>query len=108
MQRTVRYAALAISLLCICLPGIAQYHDRDTRGIPKTSEKAPPPEARIDINHASVEALLKLPGMTPSWAGRIVRFRPYRTKLELLDHGIVTGEVYDRIKDFVIAHQKAQ
>jgi len=41
-------------------------------------------------------------------AGRIVRFRPYRTKLELLDQGIVTSEVYVRIKDFVIAHQKAQ
>jgi DNA uptake protein ComE-like DNA-binding protein len=65
---------------------------------------APPPEMRVDINHASLEELLKVHGMTRSWAGRIIRFRPYRTKQDLLDHGVVTSEVYDRIKDFIIAH----
>jgi DNA uptake protein ComE-like DNA-binding protein len=63
---------------------------------------------RIDINHASVDELLKAPGMTRSWAGRIVRFRPYRTKADLLERGIVTSEVYNRIKDYVIAHRDKQ
>jgi len=62
----------------------------------------------VDINHASVEELLKIPGMTPSWARRIVRFRPYRTKQDLIEHGVVTSQVYEQIKDYVIAHQKAQ
>jgi hypothetical protein len=44
--------------------------------------------------------------MTKSWAGRIVRFRPYRTKQDLVDRGIVSGEVYNRIKDYIIAHRK--
>lgn len=66
----------------------------------------PAPEDRIDINRASLGALLKVPGMTPSWAGRIVRFRPYRTKLDLLEKGVVSDEVYDRIKDYVIAHRE--
>jgi DNA uptake protein ComE-like DNA-binding protein len=87
---------------------MAQYQDRDSRGIPKTSATAPPPEMRVDINHASVEELLKVPGMTPSWAERIVRFRPYHTKQDLLERGVVTSQVYDRIKDYVIAHQKTQ
>jgi len=95
-------------MLGLCLAGMAQYHDRDTRGVPKTSATAPRPAARIDINRASVDELLKLPGMTPTWAARIVRFRPYRTKLELLDRGIVSGQVYDRIKDYVIAHRNSQ
>jgi DNA uptake protein ComE-like DNA-binding protein len=69
---------------------------------------APPPAARVDINHASSEELLKVPGMTQSWAGRIVRFRPYRTKQDLLDKGVVNSEVYDRIKEFVIAHRDEQ
>jgi DNA uptake protein ComE-like DNA-binding protein len=76
--------------------------------VPKTSANAPPPEARIDINHASVKELLKVPGMTPSWAGRIVRFRPYRAKDDLLERGVVTSKVYDRIKDYVIAHREKQ
>jgi DNA uptake protein ComE-like DNA-binding protein len=103
-----RFAVFAAAMLGICLLGTAQYQDRDTRGVPKTSEAAPPPAARIDINHAGVDELLKVPGMTRSWAGRIVRFRPYRTKQDLLERGVVTGQVYDRIKDYVIAHQKAQ
>ena len=108
MRTSGRFTVLTIAMLCICLAVVAQNRDRDSSGVHNTSENAPPPEARIDINHASVEELLKIPGMTPSWAGRIVRFRPYRTKQDLLEHGIVTGEVYERIKDFVIAHQKAQ
>jgi competence protein ComEA len=86
----------------------AQYADRDRSGAPPTSANAPPPEARIDINHASLNELLKVPGMTPSWAGRIVRFRPYRTKQDLLDHGVLPSNVYDRIKDYVIAHRDPQ
>ncbi len=67
-----------------------------------------PPEARVDINHATVDELMKAPGMTRTWAERIVRFRPYRTKQDLLDHGVVTSEVYDRIKDYIIAHREKQ
>jgi DNA uptake protein ComE-like DNA-binding protein len=103
-----RLTAAAVVMLGLCLAGTAQNQDRDTRGVPKTSATAPPVEMRVDINHASVEELLKVPGMTPSWAGRIVRFRPYRTKQDLLERGVVTSQVYDRIKDYVIAHQKAQ
>ena len=64
------------------------------------------PAARIDINSASVTELMKVPGMTRSWAGRIVRFRPYRSKQDLLDRGVVTGTVYERIKGYIIAHRK--
>jgi len=65
-----------------------------------------PEEQRIDINHATLEELLRVPGMTKSWAGRIMRFRPYRTKLDLVDRGIVNGDVYKRIKDYIIAHRE--
>ena len=70
--------------------------------------QAPPPEMRVDINHATIEELVKIPGMTRTWAGRIVRFRPYRSKQDLLDKGIVSGEVYNRIKDYIIAHREKQ
>ncbi|MGA3135481.1 MAG: helix-hairpin-helix domain-containing protein [Terracidiphilus sp.] len=108
MRTRTRFAALMVAMLGVCLAGTAQYQDRDSRGVPKTSATAPSPEARVDINRATVDELLKIPGMTRSWAGRIVRFRPYRTKQDLLEHGIVTSEVYDRIKDYVIAHREAQ
>jgi hypothetical protein len=33
------------------------------------------PVELLDINRASIQELLRVPGMTPSWAARIVRFR---------------------------------
>jgi DNA uptake protein ComE-like DNA-binding protein len=104
----IRWAALTVTLLGVCVAVAGQNQDRDTRGVPKTSANAPAPEARIDINHATVDELLKVPGMTASWAGRIVRFRPYHTKDDLLERGVVTSTVYDRIKDYVIAHRDKQ
>lgn len=78
---------------------------------------APPPSAApsstqkpaelVDINRATIHELESLPGMTETWASRIVRFRPYRTKLDLLDQGVVSPEVYQRIRDRVIAHHAA-
>ena len=105
VQSRIRFAVLALALLGLCLGLMAQTADRDTNGAPKTSANAPPPAARIDINRAGVDELMKAPGMTRSWAARIVRYRPYRTKEDLLEQGVVTSEVYDRIKDYVIAHR---
>ncbi|MGA3213807.1 MAG: helix-hairpin-helix domain-containing protein [Terriglobales bacterium] len=100
-----RLAILALALFCAerCAP--AQEDDRPGAALPKTSASAPPPEARVDINHATLEQLIKAPGMTRSWAGRIVRFRPYFTKQDLVEEGVVPIDVYRRIVDFVIAHR---
>ena len=108
LRITMRFAALvcvSYVLLGACLLGMAQNQDRDSRGVPATSATAPPPEARVDINHATIKELLTVPGMTSSWARRIVRFRSYHSKTDLLDRGIVTMQVYDRIKDYVIARR---
>ncbi len=108
MQSKVRIPAWTLLIAALCLASGAQQQDPDRYNRSKTSTTAPPPELRIDINHASLEALLKVPGMKASWAGRIVRFRPYRTKQDVVDNGIVSSEVYERIKDYVIAHRDPQ
>jgi DNA uptake protein ComE-like DNA-binding protein len=109
VEMRMRIPAIAVALLVSCVAGSAQNNsDRDTNGASKTSATAPPAEARIDINHASVDQLMKAPGMTRTWAARIVKYRPYRTKQDLLEYGIVTSEVYDHIKDYVIAHRDEQ
>lgn len=63
---------------------------------------------KVDINSATIDQLLKVPGMTRTWAARIIRFRPYRAKNDLLDRGVVTSQVYDRIKDYIVAHREKQ
>ena len=62
----------------------------------------------VDINQASLAELMQVPGMTAVWAGRIVRFRPYQTKLDLLEKGVVPAEVYQRIREGVVAHKAPQ
>ncbi len=51
---------------------------------------------------------MKVHGLTATWAGRIIRYRPYRTKQDLLDRGVLPSSVYDRIKEYVIAHRDKQ
>lgn len=75
---------------------------------PVAGQHAQPPESRIDINHASMGELLTVAGMTRSWAGRIVRFRPYHSRLDLLERGVVSSRVYYRIKDRLVAHRDKQ
>jgi len=90
--------------LGLCLFATAQYHQR-TNTRPRTSALAPRPEDRVDINKATLDELLKIPGMTRVWAARIVRFRPYRSKQNLVGQGILSHEAYARIKDYVIVHR---
>ncbi|MGO9324531.1 MAG: ComEA family DNA-binding protein [Terracidiphilus sp.] len=103
-------AAIALMAACFAASASGGFSQAQAAG-PQASTKPkaiPPPEARVDINHATVDELLKVPGMTQSWAGRIVRFRPYRSKQDLVEHGVLPSDVYDRIKDYVIAHRGEQ
>ncbi len=100
-------ALLAALMARSLVAGVPQNATRDAQAAaPRSTQQQP--AAPVDINHATMRELMQVPGMTQSWAARIVRFRPYRTKQDLLDKGVVTSQVYDRIKDFVIAHRDKQ
>jgi len=104
--KIARVLVLSAAFSCaagICWPQV----DRD-RSRSSHPPSPIPPESRIDINHATLEELLKVPGMTRSWALRILRFRPYLTKQDLLDDGIVPSEMYARIRDYLIAYKEKQ
>jgi len=61
----------------------------------------------VDINSASKEDLMKLPGVTEDIAEKIVEGRPYKTKAELLSKKMVTKAQYSKIRNKVIAKQEA-
>jgi competence protein ComEA len=106
--RLIQQLAAAQILIMLALLPIPAGFSLQSQKLSAHSAASTAPENRVDINTASLDQLLKLPGMTRTWAARIVRFRPYRTKNELLDRGIVTSAVYDRIKDYIVAHRQAQ
>lgn len=106
-DRSMRTKSCTLALLVLAAmllrPAFAgQRQEQNTPPTPKSDVR---PEDRIDLNHATLAELMKLPGMTHTWAERIIRFRPYRSKQDLVDEGILPGGVYRRIRDYVIAHR---
>lgn len=97
---------LAGLLGILTLSASAALTDPSQKTVP--SAKHPSADDKIDINAATLEQLMSVPGMTRTWAARIVRFRPYRAKNDLLDRGVVTSEVYNRIKEHIVAHRAKQ
>ena len=71
------------------------------------SPEAPraPQEGLVDINAASAEELDRLPGVGPVRAKAIISHRPYNGKDDLIQRKIIPQNVYDQIKDKIIARQ---
>lgn len=53
----------------------------------------------LDVNKASKEQLLGLPGMSSEGADRIIAGRPYRSTAELVSRRVISQTEYDKIKD---------
>ena len=101
-------AAAAIALLAAT--GTAFAKEEPTK--PAAAAQAKPAaaaekkaEALLDLNAASREELMKLKGIGDARADAIIKGRPYKGKNELLDKKIVPENVYNDIKDKVIAKQ---
>jgi competence protein ComEA len=105
-MRLNRYlAAIGFSIL-LTLPAFAQ------TGSPSRSPTATTPSATaaksdlVDINSASAEELDKLPGIGPARAKAIIANRPYNGKDDLTQRKIIPPNIYNQIKDKIIARQK--
>jgi len=78
---------------------------------PKTAVPGQPPAGPqapgglVDINSAPVDELDKLPGVGPARANAIISHRPYNGKDDLTHRKIIPQNVYDQIKDKIIARQ---
>ncbi|MBL0144065.1 MAG: helix-hairpin-helix domain-containing protein [Betaproteobacteria bacterium] len=100
-------AAAAIALLAATGSAYAQKEPAKPAA-PAAKHAAAPEkkaEALLDLNTASREDLVKLKGIGDARADAIIKGRPYKGKNDLLDRKIVPENVYNDIKDKVIAKQ---
>ena len=63
------------------------------------------PPTGVDLNQATRDEIADLPGVTETEAERIVEARPYRSKAELVQRGIVPEDVYERFAGRVYVGQ---
>ena len=59
----------------------------------------------VDLNNASKDQLLSLPGMSERKADRIIAERPYRSTRELVTRHLMSEDEYDKIKERIVASQ---
>ncbi len=69
------------------------------------AKPATAPGGLVDINSASASDLDALPGIGKSRADAIVKNRPYNGKDDLVARHILPKNVYDGIKDKIIARK---
>ena len=60
---------------------------------------------KLDLNTATKDQLMSLPGVTDADAQKILDGRPYRAKNQLLSKGIISKDEYAKIKGQIVAHR---
>ena len=76
---------------------------REKRVQAKAKADAEAKARAVDINHASLDELKKLPGMTEAYAAAIVAKRPYKSKAELVTKNAIPMGVYQSLRKLVAA-----
>ena len=109
-MKRITTALLVAALLAA--PTFALY-DKQAKKDVATATKAPaaapaatkPAATPMDINSVTAKELATLEGIGDARSAAIVKGRPYKGKDELVEKKIIPQDVYDKIKDKIIAKQ---
>ncbi len=97
-RKTAAVIGLCLLALALAPPAAAQAAAGTVAATPAASKPA-----LIDLNSASKAKLLKLPGITPARADKIIAGRPYQTTKELVTKKILTSTAYNKIAKRIVA-----
>lgn len=103
-MKTNRLLGIAFLIACSLMVG-RSVDARAAQAKAPAAKSAAAAVALVDINTASKDDLMKLPGIGDAYAAKIIQGRPYKAKNELVTKKIVPQATYAKIKDQVIAKQ---
>jgi competence protein ComEA len=106
--RTLSQSLVLVAAVAVGSSLMAQTATAPKATTPAAKSMAAAPVAtgdKLDINTASKDQLMALPGVGDAFADKIIKGRPYTAKNQLMQKGIIPQATYDTIKDQIIAHR---
>lgn len=106
-----RLATAILAATLLAAPLYALDDKQAKKDVATATAKAPAADAKsapMDINSATAKQLATLEGIGDARSAAIVKGRPYKGKDELVEKKIIPQDVYDKIKDKIIAKQKPE